>query len=166
MRTAERIVVGVSGSVNSLAALRWATTEAHLRAAEIWAVHAWSSPLDTMAIYASRRGMLSHEQQREAANKLLAAALCNAWETELDRPVIRGRPILVKGYAIPVLLRYAADADLLVLGRSLRRQEFDGSFLLGMVARTCIANSRCPVVAVAATEMITGAKNFSDSAEM
>jgi nucleotide-binding universal stress UspA family protein len=162
MRTAERIVVGVSGSVNSLAALRWATTEARLRAAEIWAVHAWSSPLDTMAVYASRREMLPHEKQQELASKLLTAAVRDAWETELNRPVIRGRPILVKGYAIPVLLRYAADADLLVLGRGLRREEFDS--FLGMVVRNCIAKSRCPVVSVTATEMVSGAKNFSDFA--
>lgn len=166
MRSVERIVVGVSGSVNSMAALRWATIEARLRAAEIWAVHAWTSPLDTMAVYASRRERLSHEEQQKAARELLAAAVRNTWEGELDRPVIRGQPILVKGYAIPVLLRYAADAHLLVLGRSLRHEDFDGSIFLGAVARTCIARSRCPVVAVTATEVVSGVKDSSGSAEI
>lgn len=157
MRIDERIVVGVSGSANSMAALRWAITEARLRAAEIWAVHAWSSLMETLPSYVSRRGVLSHDQQREASDALLAAAVRHALGSESDRPAVRVRPILVEGRAIPVLLRYAADAHLLVLGRRLRVDDFDG-VALSMVARTCIANARCPAVAVAAAEVVDDAE--------
>lgn len=52
------IVVGVSGSPNSTLTLRWAAREARLRAAEIWAIHAWSSRMEMLAPYASGVGCL------------------------------------------------------------------------------------------------------------
>ena len=45
-----RIVVGVDGSEESAAALRWAVEEAKLRDARVEAVHAWSFvPMTTTA---------------------------------------------------------------------------------------------------------------------
>ena len=155
-----RIVVGVSGSPNSAAALRWAAKEARLHAAEIWAVHAWSEPMEMLAPYAPRRGVPSHEQQREASGALLNAAIKYALGSKGAGVVVR--PTLVEGPLIPVLLRYAACADLLVLGRRLRPSHADG-IALSAVARACLGNTRCPTVLVTGTDVV-GDAEISSSA--
>jgi nucleotide-binding universal stress UspA family protein len=158
--TDERIVVGVSGSENSAAALRWAAAEARLRGAEVWAVHAWSSPTEILAPYAPLRGIPSRDQQRQASTALLTAAISHAFGPGSDRSGTGVRPILVEGRPVAVLLRYAAGAHLLVLGRRLRPGQLNG-IALGVVARTCIANVRCPTVVIAAAEMIHDAETSS-----
>lgn len=130
-----------------MAALRWAVTEARLRGTEVWAVHAWSSPMEMLAPYAPRRGVPSREARRQASGALLTAVIQCACGSGGSAVVVR--PILVEGHPIPVLLRYAADAHLLVLGRKLRSRNGDGS-ALGAVARTCIAYARCPTVIISA----------------
>jgi nucleotide-binding universal stress UspA family protein len=151
--TYERLVVGVSGSASSAAALRWAAAEARLRGAEIWVVHAWSSPMETLAPYAPLHGVLSLDQQRQASRALLTAAIGHAFRFGCHGSGVGVRPILVEGDPVPVLLRYAADAHLLVLGRRLRSAHSEG-IALGVVARACIANARCPAVVVAAAEVV------------
>src|ERR1700733_13334430 len=47
-----RIVVGVDGSVESVAALRWACREASLRGAEVHAVHVREERCHSLASYA------------------------------------------------------------------------------------------------------------------
>jgi nucleotide-binding universal stress UspA family protein len=153
----ERIVVGVSGSANSTAALRWAAAEARLRTAEIWAVHAWSSPMEMLASYAPLRGVPAHDQQRQASSALLTTAISHAFGSGSDRSGVGVRPILVEGHPIAVLLQYAVGARLLVLGRRLRPDHLEG-ITLGVVARNCIAHARCPAVVVAATEIADDAE--------
>jgi nucleotide-binding universal stress UspA family protein len=150
-----RIVVGVSGSRNSVAALRWAALEARQHAAEIWAVHAWSAPMEMLAPYAPLRGVPSRDQQREASGALLTAAIKYAIGSEGSGIVVR--PTLVEGPAIPVLLRYAAGADLLVLGRRLQTSQVD-DIALSAVARVCLLNSRCPTVLIAGADVVDGAE--------
>ncbi len=148
-----RILVGVSGSPNSLAALSWAASEARLHAAEICALHVWSSSMEKLAPYASQRGVPSREQEREASSTLLSAAIRYAVESKVAGVVVR--PILAEGPPIPVLLRYAASADLLVLGRRRRSSQAD-SIAVGAVARACILNSRCPIVFIAEANVVVG----------
>ncbi|HET9255001.1 MAG TPA: universal stress protein [Pseudonocardiaceae bacterium] len=138
--------MGVSGSASSTAALRWAAGQARLRGAEIWAVHAWSPPGERLAPYAPLRGVLSRERQRAASSALLTAAIGHASEAGV-------RPVLIEGEVVPVLLRYAAKAHLLVLGRRLRPGHLGGA-ALGAVARACLASVQCPAVTVTAAEMI------------
>jgi len=156
----ERIVVGVSGSANSTAALRWAAVEARLRTADIWAVHAWSSPMEMLASYAPLRGVPTHDQQQQASSALLTAAINYAFGPGSERSGVGVRPILFEGHPVTVLLRYAVGARLLVLGRRLRSGPLDG-ITLGVVARTCIAHARCPAVVVAAAETADDAENSS-----
>ena len=47
-----RIVVGVNGSIESVAALRWACREASLRGAEVHAVHVREEHCHSLASYA------------------------------------------------------------------------------------------------------------------
>jgi nucleotide-binding universal stress UspA family protein len=158
--THERIVIGVSGSANSAAALRWAAVEARLHAAEIWAVHAWSSPMEMLASYAPLRGVPSRDQQRQASSALLTAAISHAFGSGSEESRVDVRSVLVEGHPEGVLLRYAVGACLLVLGRRLRPGHLDDA-AVGVVARTCIAHARCPVVVVAAEEMADDAETSS-----
>lgn len=150
-----RIVVGVSGSPSSTAALRWAASEARLHTAEIWAVHAWSAPMETFAPYAPRHGVPTREQQREVSSALLTAAIRYASGSDGCGVIVR--PTLVEGRPIPVLLRYSANAHLLVLGRRLRPYQVDG-IALGAVARVCMANARCPTVLIPGADVVADAK--------
>lgn len=159
MSTEESIVVGVNCSAHSVAALRWAVAEARLRGTEVWAVHAWSSPMEMLAPYAPRRGVPSREQRRQASHALLTAVITCVCGSEDS--AVGVRPILVEGHPIPVLLRYATGAHLLVLGRRLRSRDVDGG-ALGAVARTCIAYARCPTVIVGA-EVTDYAKHQPDA---
>lgn len=161
--TDEHIVVGVSDSANSAAALRWAAAEARLRgAAEIWAVHAWSSRWETLAPYAPLRGVPSPDQQQQESRALLTAAIGHALGSGSTRSGVSVRPVLVEGHPVSVLLRHAAGARLLVLGRRLRPGHLDGS-TLGVVPRICIAHAQCPVVVVAATEIADDAETSATS---
>lgn len=162
MSTDERIVVGVSGSANSVATLRWAAEEAHLRGAEIWAVHAWSSPMEMLAPYAPVRGVPSRDQQRQASGALLTAAISHAFGSGSERSEVGVRPILVEGHPVAVLLQYATSAHLLVLGRGLRSRHPDG-IALGVVARACIANAQCPAVVVVGAGAVDDAETSSSS---
>jgi nucleotide-binding universal stress UspA family protein len=149
-----RIVVGVSGSPNSTAALRWAVREARLHAAEVWAVHAWSSRMEMLAPYAPRHGVPSRDRKRKLSSALLASAIRRALESKGSGGVVR--PVLVEGVPSRILLSYAASADLLVLGRRLGPNPVDG-IALGAVARSCISNSLCPVVFIPAANAVADA---------
>ena len=157
MSTDERIVVGVSGSANSAAALRWAAAEARLRTAKIWAVHAWSSPMETLAPYASLRGVPSKEQQRLASSALLTTAVSQAFGPGSEGSEVGVRPILVEGHPAAVLLRYAVGARLLVLGRRAQPSP-PGGITLGAVARACAAHAPCPTVLITAAEVADDAE--------
>lgn len=152
-----RIVVGVSGSANSMAALRWAGAEARLRSAEIWAVHAWWSSMEMLAPYASLRGVPSRDQQRQAASALLTAAIGHAFGHEPHGCGVGVWPILVEGNPVAVLLRYAVGAQQLVLGHK-RRPDNPRETALGAVVRACIAHAPCPTVVIAAGQVADDAE--------
>jgi nucleotide-binding universal stress UspA family protein len=160
-----RIVVGVSGSPSSTAALRWAGHEARLHSAEIWAIHAWSSPMETLAPYASRRGVPSLDQHRDASGALLTAAIRYALGSNESGVAVR--PTLVEAAPIPVLLRYAGSAHLLVLGHRLRSGHL-GGISLGVVTRSCISQTRCPTVLIAGEDVVADAEisRFADGLHM
>lgn len=158
MTADERIVVGVSGSPSSTAALRWAAREARLRAAEILAVHAWSARTEMLAPYASRCGVPSLDQQREASSALLTTAIRCALGSGSEGSGGAVRSILVEGVPIRVLLRYAASADLLVLGRRRLRPNPMGDIALGAVARCCVLHAQCPIVLIADADVVTDAE--------
>jgi nucleotide-binding universal stress UspA family protein len=67
-----RIVVGVSGSAASQAALRWAAAEADMRHAALHVVHVWD-PVRRRAPYAPSSAGPAEEQDGQAAEDRLAA---------------------------------------------------------------------------------------------
>jgi nucleotide-binding universal stress UspA family protein len=139
--TAPRIVVGVTGSAASVAALTWAVWEAELRGAVLHAVHAWEPAARGRAPYAP--GLREHrDDERDVATALLRSVVQQSMGAV--QPGLGGAgPLLeaAEGLPVQVLLHCTAGAELLVLGGS---QAAD----LGPVARACLRAAPCPVVAV------------------
>ncbi|EGE42275.1 universal stress protein [Streptomyces griseus] len=140
----QRIVVGVSGSPGSLAALHRATAEARERDADLCAVLAWQLPgggLGGRATY----GTAALREYREAAVEHLRTLLDGAF-------AVRGPGVALSGFAVrgepgAVLVEAAESADgLLVVGAGTR-----GRWLRALrpsVARYCLEHAACPVLAV------------------
>jgi len=142
-----KIVVGVDGSEESKAALRWALEEARLRQAELLCVHAWLYPsvVDPTGLSAPL-AVNMFEGLRDDAGELLELMIAEV-ATEADTDVKISRSV-VEGPAASALLGAAQDADLLVVG-SRGRGGFSG-LLLGSVSQQCAHHAICPVVIVRA----------------
>jgi nucleotide-binding universal stress UspA family protein len=146
-----KIVVGIDGSSEAAAALRWAVDEAVLRGARVEAVHAWTfvpvtTPADSGLLpmaWTESTEML--EATREAAEQLAAEQVRDVLGEEHDVTVS-----LVQGDPPEALVEAAKDADLLVVGNRGR-----GSFkeaLLGSTSGRVADHAPCPVVIVRAQE--------------
>ena len=138
-----RVVVGVDGSVESVAALRWACREASLRGAEVHAVHVREEHCHSLPSYA-------------------VPALSTADDVSIDiddfvRSVRAGQAAGVEvhveevdGLAARVLLDRCAGADMLVLGTS---GDVPGALRsAGPVIRACLRRAPCPVVVISAAQ--------------
>jgi nucleotide-binding universal stress UspA family protein len=141
-----RIVVGVDGSAESVAALRWACREASLRAAEVLAVLALESACHQVASYAVPAPRPSGGSWG-AARDVLRRAVNEALDLF---PGVRVRTEIAEGLAARVLLDQAADADMLVLGRTSNGP--DPYRAAGPVIRACLRAARCPVVIIGAVD--------------
>lgn len=146
---AGRIVVGVDGSDEAAAALRWAVGEAKLRGADVEAVHAWSYvPMTT----AADSGLVPMAWT-ESAEMLEAtqAAGARIAEEQVESVLGAGHDVaisLVQGDASEALLEAATGADLLVVGNR-GRGALKGA-LLGSTSGRVADHAPCPVVIVRA----------------
>jgi nucleotide-binding universal stress UspA family protein len=137
-----RIVVGVDGSVESVAALRWACREASLHAAEVHAVLALESACHRLASYAApapKRPSGSWGAARDVLRRSVS-------EVVSLFPRVSVHTEITEGLAARVLLDRARDAGMLVLGRSSRGPHLSGG--AGPVVRACLRAARCPVVII------------------
>jgi nucleotide-binding universal stress UspA family protein len=124
--TKDRIVAGASGSPGSVAAVRWAATEARLR----------DTGLSIIVAYHGRQA------GRAATDDIIHTAVTAAREAA---PGIEVRAVPLPGYAVPALLRAAQDAALLVVGGGV------GGLIgrpAGSVAGQVATHARCSVVVV------------------
>jgi nucleotide-binding universal stress UspA family protein len=136
-----RVVVGVDGSENSKAALKWAHGFAPA-ASELVAVGVWEPPrLFTNSIDAD-----VWTTMRDVAYEQLAETLAQV-EQSLG---LRGRftPVFEVGDARTHLLDHAAEADLLVVGERGHRGILGG--VLGSVATWAIHHLACPTAVIPA----------------
>ncbi len=138
----QEIVVGVSGSRASVAALRWAADEAGRRHVRLNAICAWD-PSPRPAPYAGVGEGHPKEDTRVALDSGLAAAVREAFGPV--RPACLHTE-LAEGVPERVLIARSGSADLLVLGTT-RPQDAAG-LSVGPVLRTCLRRARCPVVVV------------------
>jgi nucleotide-binding universal stress UspA family protein len=144
------IVVGVDGSEDSVAALRWAITEARIRGTDIDAVYAWPMP------YESVTSLWDLDEEtvdwfRTAAEDALAQAVSAARNSAggaHDEVAIRQDA--VEGSPTPVLITQSEQADLLVVGS--RGHGGFKELLLGSVSHQCAQRAKCPVVIVRRNE--------------
>lgn len=143
-----RIVVGVDGSVASLAALRWALDEAHATAARVEALLVFApDPYLNFAFgdYPAVRESPHDQIRRKALEQLrhAAAAVVRAEDRVQVEFALASDPAPAKA-----LTRHAQSADLLVVGAS---RHHGLGVLLGSTASSCVRHATCPVVVVPAT---------------
>jgi nucleotide-binding universal stress UspA family protein len=137
------VVVGVSPTTGSPAALRWAAHEAGLRNVPLRAVLAWRTPRPPGAPGGrppvTTASVASDDYARDADRSLrefVSAALGDDDGIEC---------IVVKGGAVNALLQAATGADLLVVGEP-RRGRVASERLARLVAPQVMLKAICPVV--------------------
>jgi len=139
-RTAHKVVVGVDGAPRTIAALRWAASEALRRDAELVAVHAWGSMVRP-ASYAPVGASASPEESAARAAEVLAAAVRTAFGAAPPVPV---RQVVDPRAVVPALLGHCEDAELLVVAS--RAPGGRGESVPGPITLSCLRQSACPVV--------------------
>ena len=142
-RTAHKVVVGVDGAPRTIAALRWAASEALRRDAEVVAVHAWGSMVRP-ASYAPVAADASPDECASRAAEVLAAAVRTAFGAAPPVPV---RQVVDERAVVPALLGHARDAELLVVAsRAPGAPGGRGESGPGPITLSCLRQSECPVV--------------------
>ena len=142
------IVVGMDGSSQSLAALRWAAGYAMLMDAELELVHVPAiEPSEMYGVTVGLRDTITKEA-RETLTDLVTATIGSSGGSSTWRLHI------AEGLPGAVLVKRSAQADLLVLGTGehtgLRR------LVTGSVSHYCLSHARSPVVAVPAGALPPG----------
>ena len=130
------IVVGVDGSEQSLAALRWAVEEARMRRGKVHLITAWHYPPVPSTVEDSGSNDSFHAAERVQAGALKAV---DAEDVDITGMLVRGSPAAA-------LLDAATDADLLVVG-SRGHGGFAG-LLLGSTSSQLAHHAPCPVLVV------------------
>lgn len=135
---ASQIVVGVDGSEQSIAALRFARKLAPVLDATIRAVAAWDDPAEYPAYVPLGRSEYTHAARKEL-DEALAAAFGEDTPPGLEASVVFGHPV-------KTLVKASRDAALLVVG-SRGHGTFRG-LLVGSISSACVAHAHCPVLVV------------------
>lgn len=137
----QTIVVGIDGSDDSAAAVRFAAAEARLRGAALRLVCAWQIP---PSIYGGPI-VFPLPELRDSLQSAARSALDEA-VAQIDPHDLRIETVAPEGAPASVLLEHAGDATMLVVG-SRGRGGFKG-LLLGSVSSHCAQHAHCPVVIV------------------
>lgn len=131
-----KVVVGVDGSPNSEAALRWALTDAEKHEGQVTAVFVWQVP------FSSFPGLYDRDALEKASKEFLIERVSEV----APKPPVPLLPVVAEGDSAEALIAAAQDADLLVLGT--RGRSSLAGLLLGSVSQQCAAAARCPVVLI------------------
>jgi len=138
-----RIVVGVNGSVESVAALRWACREASLRGAEVHAVHVREEHCHSLASYAVP-ALPAEDDVSVNIDDLVRTVHAD------QAPGVQVKVEEVDGLAARVLLDRCEGADMLILGTS--GDVPGGPRSAGPVIRACLRRAPCAVVVISAAQ--------------
>src|ERR1700722_9052118 len=138
------VTVGVDGSAESAAALRWACREASLRGAAVHAVHVREAQCHSLASYAVPAQASPDESSADSIDDLVRFVQAD------QAPDVAVRVEVVDGLAARVLLERCAGADMLVLGTASDTPGAGRS--VGPVIRACLRRATCPVVVISAAQ--------------
>jgi nucleotide-binding universal stress UspA family protein len=144
------VVVGVDGSVEASAALRFGLEEARLRKAPLRAIHVWTvgSTGEAFPFSGGSRGWLTAEgfdfsEIRRAAEELLETAVAAAVQ---ENDSVEVETQLIEGIPADVLIDAVGPDDVMVVGS--RGRGALAGVLLGSVSARCVHHAPCPVVVV------------------
>jgi len=138
------VVVGVDGSPNSIAALKWAAHYAQSTNCIVRAVYVWSYPTSSIITAPLGSAMAPADLMETASAEALAGFIA---EAELP-PEVHVVHVVREGSTSKVLLEYSHDADILVVGA--RGHGGFAGLLLGSVANAVINHAPCPVAVIPA----------------
>ena len=131
------IVVGVDGSANGDAALRWALAEAEAHdEGRVTAVFSWQLP------FVGIPGAFDREELEQSAKDFLIERVSAVVPT----PKVPLTPLVAEGDPAEALVEAAKGADLLVVGTR-GRSPFMGA-VLGAVSLRCATAAPCPVTLI------------------
>lgn len=137
-----RIVVGVDGSANSLAALRWAARRAQATRSTLQAMTVWVRPMGGTTL-----SPLTPDRDADDARHLAGAAALDDFIAQAHLPTnITIDRLSIEGTPAKTLIDHARGADLLVVGA--RGHGGFAGLLVGSVANTVIHHLPCPVAVI------------------
>lgn len=150
MAEAPRIIVGVSGSLSSLAALHRGVAEACHHDALLVPVLAWTPVGGEIAYRRTPCPPLLKEWEHAAGKRL-----DTAFEQALGGypSGLRIRPLVVRGAPGPALVQIADQPDDLLVVSAGRRGPLN-RMLHGSVARYCLSHAKCCVVAIPPSDLL------------
>lgn len=134
-RARSTIVVGVDGSAEGAATLRWAAEQAELTGSSLRVVMAWQQP-EPGAWPATSSAGDPALRTRITLRRLVQQVLGESIALDVSAEAVQGP-------AAPVLLEAAQGASLLVVGD--RGQGGFAGLRLGSVALHCVTHAPCPV---------------------
>ena len=143
----ELVVVGVDGSAESVAALRWAARYAAATGARVRAVLAWhypgaaGGPAEGVTPEAIRAQ--TDEQMHQTLDEAIAKVYAGQEVPEVEKATSYGHPA-------QALIEQSREADLLVVG-SHGHGAFTG-MLVGSVSIHCVTGAHCPVVVIRSSD--------------
>jgi nucleotide-binding universal stress UspA family protein len=139
----ELVVVGVDGSAESIAALRWAARYATATGARVRALLAWHYPGAAGGPPTGVAPEAIHDQTEAQMHQTLDEAIAKAYEGQdaagMEKATAYGHPA-------QALIEASREADLLVVGKQ-GHGAFTG-MLVGSVSIHCVTGAFCPVVVV------------------
>jgi len=139
----ELVVVGVDGSAESVAALRWAARYATATGARVQALLAWHYPTVAGEAPVGVAPEAIRGQTEAQMHQTLDEAIAKAYEGQEPAGVEKSTAY---GHPAQALIEVSREADLLVVG-SHGHGAFTG-MLVGSVSIHCVTSAFCPVVVV------------------
>jgi nucleotide-binding universal stress UspA family protein len=139
--TPPQVVVGVDGSTQSVAALKWAAGYATATGGHVRAVMAWHYPSAVGPAPVGVAPASVSDEVRHHVTETVSKAVADA---EVDSELVQVQAEY--GHPAEVLVNESAAADLLVVG-SHGHGKFTG-MLVGSVSLHCVTHAACPVVVV------------------
>jgi nucleotide-binding universal stress UspA family protein len=140
-----RVVVGIDGSAESRAALRFALEEAAVRGTGLRVVSALLPPMYWPEAY----GLSAPPTVEEKKAHLRVGARRMLDEVIAERPTLAAVPVElheVEGRPADVLVEQSRGADMLVVGH--RGRGGVASAVLGSVGLHCVLHAQCPVTVI------------------